>query len=165
MRAGPLCAVLAAVAIAAGCGGDEIDSKADFIAAGDRICTERDEQSLELAASEDKDDAPQLTRELAEIYSMTISKIKALALPPGDARAGAEEFVESVDAMASPVQRMKEAADALAATRSAAAIKEAAAELQSTVNTVTAIGDLADLRAREYGFERCGQQRPVDPVA
>lgn len=162
-------AILAAAVLIAGCGGDDgppkIDSKADFIAAGDGICAKRDKLSLELAESDDKDNAPELTRKLADIYATTISQLKALALPPGDARAGALKFIKSVENMASPVQRMKAAAEALAAKRSDTAIKEGVADLQSSVNTVTAISDLADLNAREYGFKRCGQQRALDPVA
>jgi hypothetical protein len=70
--------------------------------------------------------------------------------------------------MSRPVQRMKASAEnlaAVAATKSASAAKKAAERLQLDVNTVQAIGDLADQNARVYGFRRCGQQAPATPVA
>lgn len=167
MKLGVPCAIFAAAAVAVGCGGDgqtTIDSKADFIAAGDRICLERDERSLDLAGTSENGNAADLTGELAEIYAMTIAKFQELALPPGDDRAAAAKFVESVATMAGPVRRMKEAAVALDAARAAAAIKERAQELELNVNTVTAISDRVDQNAREYGFKSCGKQR-TNPVA
>lgn len=164
MKPAVLCALLAG-AVFAGCGGDGIQSKADFIAAGDKICVERDERSLDLAGTKENGNAADLTGELAEIYATTIAKFQKLALPPGDDRAGAAKFVKSVETMQGPVRRMKESAVALGAARSPAAIKERAQELQLNVNTVTAIGDLVDQNAREYGFESCGEQESTDPVA
>ncbi len=167
MRSGALCAVLAAAAVVvAGCGSaDKIESKADFIAAGDKICVKRDERSLDLAGTRANGNAADLTAELADIYATTISAFARLELPKGKDRAAAATFVKSVATMQGPVRRMKDASAALAAARTDAAIKERAQELEMNVNTVTAIGDAVDQKARKYGFKSCGQQERSNPVA
>jgi hypothetical protein len=167
-------AILAAALALGGCGGGgeaaaTIKTKADFIAAGDRICRDRDDRSLRLARTADRDgNLARLTGGLADIYAATIAKLQALPLPPGADRAGAQKFVRSVASMSRPVQRMKASAQnlaAVAAAKRAPAAKKAAERLQLDVNTVQAIGDLADQNARLYGFRRCGKQAPSTPVA
>jgi hypothetical protein len=170
-----LSAILVAAAMTlGGCGGSgkddappaKIASKADYIKAGDKICHDRDDRSLKLAkASDNKGNVAELTGELAKIYADAIARQRALALPPGSARAGARRYVKSVVAMSRPVQRMKAAADVLAKADDDAAVKTAAAHLQSNVNTVQSIGDLADQEARTYGFKVCGQQQAQNTVA
>jgi hypothetical protein len=173
-RAGSLAAILAAALVLGACGGGggagaAIKTKADFIAAGDRICRDRDDRSLALARTANRDgNVARLTAGLADIYAAAIAKLRALALPPGADRPGAQRYVRSVATMSRPVQRMKASAEnlaAVAATKSASAAKKAAERLQLDVNTVQAIGDLADQNARVYGFRRCGQQAPATPVA
>ena len=174
MRARSLSAILVACAVLlGGCGGDDakneadvrIESKADYIKAGDKICHDRDERSLKLAKGSNEGNIADLTGELAEIYSEAINRQQALDLPKGGARAGAQRYAESVKAMARPVARMKSSADALAGAKADEAIKQAAATLQENVNTVQAIGDLADQQARRYGFKVCGKQQAQNPVA
>lgn len=167
MRPAGLCAILMTAAAIAGCGGGDrkIDSKADFIAAGDRICVERDKRSLDIAGTPANANAADLTGELADIYVTTIAKFQKLGLPPGEDRAAAAKFIKSVGSMAVPVCRMKQAAVALDEARSDAAIKERARDLELSINTVTAIGDVVDRDAREYGFMNCGQQERPNPVA
>ena len=46
---------------------------------------------------------------------------------------------------------------AAAATKQAGALKEAGAALQTSVNTVQALGEVADRAARDYGMRNCGQ--------
>jgi hypothetical protein len=163
--------ILAAVALG-GCGGSKdpapakVASKADYIKAGDKICHDRDDRSLKLAKSTDqKGNVADLTSALADIYADAIAKQRALDLPPGSARAGARRYVTSVTAMTRPVERMKAAADALSKADDDDAVKKAAATLQSDVNTVQSIGDLADQQARTYGFKVCGQQQAQNTVA
>ncbi len=169
-----LSAIFAAAAVVlGGCGGGDedgdapakVESKADYIKAGDKICHDRDDRSLKLAKSSNKGNVADLTGRLAAIYADAISSQRALELPPGAARAGAQRYVKSVVAMTRPVQRMKASADALARADDDATIKKAAATLQSDVNTVQSIGDLADQQARTYGFKVCGQQQSQNPVA
>jgi hypothetical protein len=166
-------AILVAAVVLGGCGGGgdsaKVKTKADFIAAGDRICRDRDDRSVALARTADSDgNVARLTGGLADIYATAIAKLRALALPPGADRAGAQRYVSSVATMSRPVQRMKASAANLAAvarTRSPRATKKAAERLQLDVNTVQAIGDLADQNARAYGFRSCGQQQPANPVS
>jgi hypothetical protein len=159
-----LSSILAAMIVLAGCGGGQdgpkIKSKADFIAAADRICVERDARGNKLAR-ERGSDVGRLSGELADAYAAAIAKIEALDLPPGAARAGAAKYVKSVAAMRRPVQRMKLAAQKFAAAGSVAEIRKAGAQLQSNVNTVQAISDLADQNARTYGMKSCGQQQSL----
>jgi len=166
--------LVAAALVLGGCGGDDkdddapakVESKADYIKAGDKICHDRDDRSLKLAkSSNNKGNVADLTGRLADIYADAISRQRALELPPGADRAGAQLYVKSVIAMTRPVQRMKASADALAKADDDDAIKKAAAKLQSDVNTVQSIGDLADQQARRYGFKVCGKQQALNPVA
>lgn len=167
-------AIVVAAAVFGGCGGGgdasaKVQTKADFIAAGDRICRDRDDRSVALAKSADSDgNVARLTAGLADIYAGAIAKLQALALPSGADRAGAQKYVRSVATMTRPVQRMKASATNLAAvarTKSAREAKKVAERLRLDVNTVQAIGDLADQNARAYGFRGCGQQQPADPVS
>jgi len=164
-------AALAAAALLAGCGGEDEprESKADFIAAGDKICLERDTRSakLETAVGDDRD-VGRLTGELAAIYADSIARLQALELPRGAARSGADRYIRSVAAMRLPVQRMKAASDDLAAaavTQRADKVRTIAKQLQINVNAVFSIGELADQNARAYGFKNCGQQQGGPPVS
>jgi hypothetical protein len=167
-------AILVVAVALGGCGGGgaataKVKTKGDFIAAGDRICRDRDDRSVQLARSADSDgNVARLTAKLADIYAAANAKLQALALPPGPDRAGAQKYVRSVATMSRPVQRMKASARnlaAVAATKDARAAAKAAERLRLDVNTVQAIGDLADQNARAYGFRSCGQQQPANPVA
>jgi len=166
--------LVAAAVLLGGCGGDDgddgadatIETKADYIKAGDKVCHDRDDRSLKLAkTSNNEGNVAELTGELADIYSEAINRQQALDLPEGSAREGAQRYVDSVKAMARPVARMKSSADALADANDDEAIKQAAATLQANVNTVQSIGDLADQQARRYGFKVCGKQQALNPVA
>jgi hypothetical protein len=162
---------VAALFLLAGCGGGDdgkIANKADFIAAGDKVCADRDRRSVALARATKNGNIADVTRQLAAIYEDEIAKITAIPLPPGSARAGAHAFVSSTEATQKPVDRMKASADAVEAAvkakKSAAAVKAAVQQLQINVNTVQAIGDQADQHARDYGFKTCGQQQQLNPV-
>ncbi len=163
-----LSATLVAIVLLAGCGEErvkapQIKTKADFIAAADKICLERDARSRNLAR-EPGNDVGRLTVDLAQAYETAISKSEALALPPGPDRAGAQKYVRSVASMRRPVQRMKTSAAALEAATDVPALKLTGARLAMDVNTVQAIADLADQNARVYGMKRCGQQQALPPV-
>jgi hypothetical protein len=164
VRRPQLGAALVVVAVLAGCGGtkdgSKVASKADFIAAADKICIERDARSKQLAR-EPNSNVGRLSGELADAYATAIAKVEALDLPPGAARPGAAKYVKSVTDMRRPVQRMKAAATTFAAATSVSQIKAAGAELQRNVNTVQAISDLADQNARTYGMKSCGQQQSL----
>jgi hypothetical protein len=159
-------AVLVAAVLLAGCGGGDkkddskIETKADFIAAADKICVARDTQSRRLAR-ESGTDVGRLSRELAGAYEAAIKKVDALALPPGAARAGARKYVLSVKAMRRPVQRMKATASDVENATDVAKLKAAGAQLQINVNTVQALSDVADQNARVYGMKSCGQQQSL----
>ena len=163
-----LSATLVAVVLLAGCGEEraqapKIQTKADFIAAADKICVERDTRGRNLAR-QPRNDIGHLTGELAKAYDTAISKSEALALPPGAGRAGAQKYVRSLAAMRRPVQRMKSSAAALEAATDVAVLKRTGARLAMDVNTVQAVADLADQNARLYGMKRCGQQQALPPV-
>jgi len=160
--------IAALLLVLSGCGGGDdgkISSKADYIAAGDKVCADRDTRSLKLARSHDSLAA--VTRRLADIYADAITRLKAIALPPAPARTGAQAFVTKVDALTKPVGRMKASAlvvDAAVKTKRASAIEKSVEQLQVNVNTVQAITDSTDLNARNYGFKSCGQQQS-NPVS
>ena len=166
MRRSLLAAVMLATVAFAGCGGGDgkddakIDSKADFIAAADKICVERDTTSRNLAKQGAKD-VGQLTRGLADAYMTAITKLEALELPPGAARAGAAKYVKSVSDMRRPVERMRASGEKFGAADTVAEVKAAGAELGTNVNTVQAISDLADQNARLYGMKNCGKQQEL----
>lgn len=166
VRLARLSAPLLAVVALGGCAGENKDgpakvrTKADFIAAADRICFERDRRSRQLVREPDNN-VGRLSVGLATAYAIAISKIEALALPPGADRAGAEKYVKSVVAMRRPVQRMKASASDLQAASSVSEVKRASAQLAINVNTVQALGDVADLNARDYGLKRCGRQQSL----
>jgi hypothetical protein len=171
-RPGLLLATLVASIAIAGCGGGgstKIDSKADFIKAGDKICTDRDKDSAKFVNSLGKEaQVAQLSGGLADIYAKTIAKVQALELPPGAARAGAQAYVQAVAAQAKPVQRMKAAAAVLGkavASKDLDAVKKTGQQLQIHVNTVQVLGDVADQKARDYGFAHCGQEPLKSPVS
>ena len=160
-------AILATALAVGGCGGSDggapkVASKADFIKAGDAICLDRDRRSTKLVTDLGPDaELAQLSSELADIYADAIARTQAIALPPGAARAGAKKYVDSVVAQRRPVQRMKASAVKLGAavsSKQVEAVKKAGQELQVNVNTVQALGNVADLNARNYGFKKCGQQ-------
>jgi hypothetical protein len=157
-------AVAVLLLVLSGCGGGDdakIGSKADYIAAGDKVCTDRDKRSVKLAHTTHGNVAD-VTHQLAVIYADAIKRLKAITLPPGAARAGAREFVTEVDALTEPVARMKASADAVDAavkSKRAAAVEKTVKQLQVDVNTVQAIADSTDQSARNYGFKTCGQQQ------
>jgi hypothetical protein len=152
-----------------GCGGGDdgkISSKADYIAAGDRICADRDQRSLKLAKSTHGNLAT-VTLQLADIYADAISRLKAIPLPPAPARTGAAEFRTEVDALTTPVGRMKTSALAVSAavkTKRASTVEKSVQQLQINVNTVQVITDSTDQAARNYGFKTCGQQQQPTPA-
>ncbi len=157
-----------ALVVLSGCGGGDgkIGSKAAYVAAGDKVCADRDKRSVKLAQTSNGNVAD-VTRGLAAIYSDTIAKLKAIPLPPGSARAGAQEFVTAVSSMSKPVERMNASADDVEAavkSKKTLTIKDSVTQLQSNVNTVQAIGDSTDQKARNYGFKVCGQQQQANPV-
>lgn len=165
MRRSLAAVILLATLALAGCGGEDkddgkIESKADFVAAADKICVERDERSKALSR-EPGTDVGRLARDLAAAYMTSITKLEALALPPGADRAGAQKYVESVSAMRRPVQRMKLSAEKFGASDTVAEIKVAGTELGTNINTVQAISDLADQNARMYGMKSCGDQQSL----
>jgi hypothetical protein len=155
----------------AGCGGGqpEIKTKADFIAAADRICVERDAGSTKLQTDLKTDnDLAALSGGLADVYNKAITELQALKLPPGSDRAGAQKFVAATVALRKPVARMKTASTNLEAaikTRRTAAVKDAGQQLQISVNTVQALGDVADAAARLYGMHNCGAAPTSNPVS
>jgi hypothetical protein len=159
-------AVLVAAVLLAGCGGGDkkddskIETKADFIAAADKICVARDARSRQLAR-ESGTDVGRLSRQLAEAYADAITKVEALSLPAGSARPGAKKYVDSVTAMRRPVQRMKSTAADLEKADNVTDLKASGAQLQINVNTVQALSDVADQNARVYGMKSCGQQQSL----
>jgi hypothetical protein len=161
VRRTPL-SLLVGVLLVAGCGGDDekIASKAQFIAAADKICLQRDARGRQLVR-EAKTNVGRLSRKLAEAYADTIAKVGALDLPPGAARAGAQRYVRSVVAMRRPVARMQAAAAQVERASDLTALKAASAKLQVQVSTVQASSDVADRDARAYGMKSCGQQQSL----
>ncbi len=157
-------AVAALLLVLSGCGGGDdgkIGSKADYIAAGDKVCADRDKRSLKLAKSTHGNLAT-VTLQLAGIYADAITRLKAIPLPPAPARSGAAEFRIEVDALTAPVGRMKASAldvQAAVKTKRASAVEKSVQQLQINVNTVQAITDSTDQSARNYGFKTCGQQQ------
>lgn len=155
---------LVAALVAGGCGGDDgpkIKTKADFVAAADSICVERDQRTTKLQTKLTTDnDIARLSGGLADIYTKAIADLQAVALPPGKARPGARAYVAATVAQRKPVQQMKAASlnlEAAIKTRKTAAVKAAGQELQIRVNTVQALGEVADQSARTYGMRNCGQ--------
>jgi len=69
--------------------------------------------------------------------------------------------VLSVTAMRRPVQRMKTTAADVEKADDVTKLKAAGAQLQINVNTVQALGDVADQNARTYGMKSCGQQQSL----
>ena len=171
MRLRLLCPALLVALLIAGCGGDEADkveSKADFIAAADKICRERDTSASQLGAVQSDGDLGRLSGELAKIYEKAIADLESVSLPPGDARAGAEAYVRATVALRTPVERMAAASTRLqsaATAKNAATLKESGEQLQVSVNTVQALGEVADDAARTYGMRNCGQTGSPLPVS
>lgn len=162
--------VLAVLALT-GCGGGDdrkIASKADFVAAADSICRERDANSRKLTAISTDDDLARLSASLADIYDKAITELQAVPLPPGAARAGAQAYVKATIALRKPVQQMKTASvnlEAAIKTRRTAKVKDAGQQLQIRVNTVQSLGEVADASARGYGMRNCGQSGPANPIS
>ena len=162
-------AVLVALAVT-GCGDDDkkIESKADFVTAADSICRDRDEASTKLTAVSTDADLARLSAALADIYDKAITRLEAVSLPPGGARAGAEKYVKATVAMRKPVEQMKTASEKLEAavkSKRVAAIKSTGQQLQISVNTVQSLGEVADASARTYGMRNCGQSAAANPVS
>jgi hypothetical protein len=163
---------LVAALAAGGCGGDDkpqVKTKADFVAAADRICLERDQRSTKLQTGlATDDDLARLSGGLADIYAKAIAELRAVSLPPGSARVGAKKYVDATVALGKPVREMKVASKNLEAaikTRKTAAVKDAGQQLQISVNTVQALGEVADQSARTYGMRNCGQAATANPVS
>jgi len=162
-----LCAAAFAALAIAGCGGDG-QSKADFIAAADKICLERDTSAANLSAVGSEADLGRLSGELAAIYDKAITDLEAVSLPGGDARAGAVKYVRATAGLRTAVDGMREASQRFAAaarTQQASALRSAGEQLQGRVNTVQALGDIADEAARDYGMRTCGQTSRPLPVS
>lgn len=152
--------------VIAGCGGGA--TKTEFVAAADEICRERDESATQLAAVRSDADVGRLSGELAKIYEKAIADLESLSLPGGDARAGAEKYVRATVALRVHVERMAAAStslEAAARTKQAGALKAAGERLQGSVNTVQALGEIADRAARDYGMRACGQAGAGLPVS
>lgn len=172
VRSRPCCAALLAAILLAGCGGGDdggkIESKADFVAAADKICLERDTSASKLASVQSDADLGRFSGELARIYKKAIAEFESVSLPPGGARAGAEKFVRATVALRKPVERMTAASTSLqaaASAKQAGALKTAGEQLQTSVNTVQALGEVADQAARDYGMRNCGQTGRPLPVS
>ena len=172
MRLRLLCpAVLAALAFGGCGGGDEpakIESKADYIAAADKICVERDSASAKLADVGSDAELAQLSGKLAAIYDKAITDLQDVQLPPGAARAGAQKYVKANEAMLAPVKRMEAASTDLEVavkSKRASDLKAAGEKLQTSVNTVQVLGEVADQAARDYGMKRCGQTASSNPIS
>lgn len=172
MRARWLGPALAAGLALAACGGDgggsATDSKAEFVAAADRICVERDQSAGRLRPAGSVADFGRLSGQLAAIYDKTIADVQALELPPGAARAGAQRFVTTTVALRRPVDRMKASArrlEAAAEANDGAELKAASQDLQANVNAVQALSVVADKAARDYGMRDCGRSENVVPIS
>jgi hypothetical protein len=168
-----LCSTVLAALAVGGCGGGgdapaKVHSKADFIAAADKICVERDAASAKLADVGSDAELAQLSGKLAAIYDKAITDLQDVALPPGAARAGAQKYVKANEAMLEPVKRMEVASTDLEAavkTKRASDLKAAGQQLRTSVNTVQVLGEVADQAARDYGMKSCGQTTPANPVS
>jgi hypothetical protein len=166
-----LCAALMAAILVAGCGGGDsakIENKADFVAAADKICRERDASAVKLSRVQSDADLGRLSGQLAKIYEKAIAELESVSLPPGSARPGAEKYVRATVALRKSVQRMSAASSKLqsaAADKRAGELKDAATQLQTSVNTVQALGEVADQAARTYGMHNCGQTGTAAPVS
>ena len=174
VRSRLLCAACLATLALAGCGGGgdddaaNVKTKADFVAAADAICVKRDEASAKLASVQTDADLARLSSQLAAIYDTAIKELQAVELPPGDARAGAERYVQATVALSRPVQQMEDASaklDAAVKTKQAGSLKEAGEALQHSVTAVQGLADAADQAARDYGMHKCGQAPGSDPVS
>ena len=150
--------------------GDEpakIETKADFIAAADKICVERDAAQREARRRAARmRTSPQLSGKLAEIYDKAITDLQDVQLPPGAARAGAQKYVQATTAMREPVKRMEAAStdlEAAAKTKRAPSSRPPAQKLQTSVNTVQVLGEVADQAARDYGMKQLRPGRVVEP--
>ncbi len=164
----PCCAALLAALLIAGCGGDgadEVQTKADFIAAADKICLARDTGASKLAPVQSDNDLGRFSGELAKVYEKAIDDLEAVPLPAGTARAGAEKYVRATVALRGPVELMTAASTRLRAAASAAALKEAGQQLGTGVNSVKSLGEVADRAARDYGMRNCGQTGRPAPVS
>ena len=70
--------------------------------------------------------------------------------------------------MLTPVKRMEAASTALesaAKAKRTADVKTAGEKLQTSVNTVQVLGEVADSAARDYGMKNCGQAASSNPVS
>ena len=161
VRRSRLSLILVGIVLVAGCGGaDESVSKAEFIAAADKICVLRDARGRTLAR-EKGTSVGRLSGKLADVYADAIAQVEALDLPAGAARAGARRYVASVRAMRKSVTRMKAAAAQVENASDLKALKDASAQLRVNVSTVQASSDVADQNARRYGMKSCGQQQSL----
>jgi hypothetical protein len=151
--------VVAGLALGACGDANKIESKADFIAAADKVCAARDANAATLKPVASAADLGRLSAQLASVYDQAINDIEALDLPSGTARAGAQKFVTSTVAVRRPVDAMKVASRALQAAaeaKDAEGLKEASQTLQLQVNAVQALNVVADQAARDYGMRKCG---------
>ena len=148
-------AVPLALLVLAGCGGDDAPSKAEFIAAADKVCQDLDAQTDKLGQSEpdNLEEIAQLARDLKKTAQDAVKRVSALEVPEGADGDKAQEWKDAVKAEAEEklipaVEDLERAAEA----KDQKGIVEAAQKFQQLE------ANRSDQLAKEIGLKECGDE-------
>jgi len=159
-------ALLAGVLFAAaGCGGGgdqpKIASKADFIAAGDGVCTSLSDR-FEKAGKANPKTAKEIVDSsnlLADVYGDLHKRLAKIALPPKPGeQPGARAYLEAVGATGPALARLRSSARALqegADAKDEVKVATAAQNVRKALDDFRAAQQQANASARGYGFQFC----------
>jgi methyl-accepting chemotaxis protein len=135
---------------AAGCGGEDAPTQAEYAEQVERICSEQQEKLQGLEEPGSVEDIPRFADEIGTTVRETTTRIERVERPSGEAGDQAERFVGAlrgdVDRQFSPrLQQMKSAAESGNQRR----VLEAVEQLQAIETPRT------DQLARDIGAEGC----------
>lgn len=142
----PVSLLLAGAVLA--CGGDDALSKEEFIAQGDAVCEDFEQQGSDLEAPTNIEEVPDYIDRAIAIATTTRENFGELS-PPDDGEDVHAALVEALDRGIAGLEEAKAAAEDRMD--------------QGVIDGLTEAGEAveaANEQAREYGFEVCGGDSP-----
>ncbi len=159
-----LTAMLLAIALLAGCGGDDPgpQTKEGFISAADGVCEDLFGEFAQVRSNEPRtaQEVADANNELADLYDKLADRLAEIPLPEsGPARTQAQAFVRSVRAAQPLLEDLRRASArfvAAANAEDAQAAAKAGNDVRTALDAFRSARAESDRLAIQYGLNFCG---------